>query len=103
MADNKTVVNYDQLESIGKVFDSEAQTIEQQYRQLRSKSDELHGGGWIGRGADKFHDEMTHEVLPAMARLSDALRNCAENIKQICMIFNAAEEETQGYFRALGE
>jgi WXG100 family type VII secretion target len=103
MADTKTIVNYDQLESIGKIFETESQAVENYYRQLRSKADELHGGGWIGRGADKFHDEMTHEVLPAMARLSDALKQTADTIKVVCNIFNAAEEETQGYFRSLGE
>jgi len=103
MPATKTIVNYDQLESIGKMFEQESQAVEGYYRQLRSKSDELHGGGWIGRGADKFHDEMTHEVLPAMARLSDALRQASATIKMVCNIFNAAEEETQGYFRALGD
>lgn len=103
MADTKTIVNYDQLESIGKMFETESQAVENYYRQIRSKADELHGGGWIGRGADKFHDEMTHEVLPAMARLSDALNQVSNTIKVVCNIFNAAEEETQGYFRSLGE
>lgn len=103
MADTKTIVNYDQLEAIGKTFEAESQAVENQYRQLRAKADELHGGGWIGRGADKFHDEMTHEVLPAMARLSDALNQAANIIKEICNIFNAAEEETKGYFQSLGD
>lgn len=99
----KTEVNYDQLETIAKQFEGEAQVVQTIRGNLQSRTEELHGGGWIGQAADKFHNEMIGEVLPAVQRLEDALRQASSTMLLICNIFNEAEEETQGYFRSLGE
>jgi WXG100 family type VII secretion target len=99
----KTEVNYDQLETLAKQFEGEAQVIESVRKFLSSESEQLHGGGWVGQGADKFQAEMSGEVIPAVQRLSEALTQAANTMKLICNIFNEAEQETQGYFKSLGE
>jgi len=102
MAD-KTEVNYDQLEAIAKQFDGEAQVIQSMRTGLQSRAEQLHGQGWIGEAADKFWNEMSGEVLPAVQRLQEALQQASTTMTTICNIFNEAEEETQGYFKSLGD
>lgn len=99
----KTEVNYDQLETLAKQFEGESQVIETIKGNLNSRTEQLHGGGWIGQAADKFQAEMTGEVLPAVQRLQEALQMASNTMMMICNIFNEAEEETQGYFRSLGD
>lgn len=99
----KTEVNYDQLETLAKQFEGEAQVIQTIRGHLNTQVEQLHGGGWIGTAADKFQNEMSGEVLPAVQRLSEALTQASNTMMMICNIFNEAEEETQGYFRSLGE
>jgi hypothetical protein len=45
---------------------------------------------------------MQGEVLPAMERVAQALQEAGEITKTIAEIFNAAEEEAQGYFNSNG-
>jgi len=102
MADS-TQVNYDLLASYEKRFQTASTETTQQLRQLRQRVEDLHGGGWIGQAADKFHNEMTGEVLPAVQRLAEAFNQAAEILKKVREAFNSAEEETKGYFNVLGE
>ena len=99
----KTELNYDQLQGFIKAFETEAEEIQALTKQTSNRVESLHGGDWIGRGADKFFNEMQGEVLPAMNRLVHALVTAGQVTRQIAEIFNQAEEETQGYFNTLGE
>lgn len=99
----KTELNYDQLQGFIKAFETEAEEIQNLTKNTNSKVEQLHGGEWIGRGADKFFGEMHGEILPAMNRLVHALSTAAQTTRQIAETFNAAEEETQGYFGSLAE
>ena len=99
----KTEINYDQLENFMRIFETEQQEIQSLTGQTRSMVGDLHGGGWVGRGADKFVNEMAGEVIPAMNRLSNALLEAKRVVGMIYQIFNQAEEETQGYFKSLGD
>lgn len=102
MAD-KTEVNYDQLQMFIKAFDSEAEEIMALNKLTNGKVEDLHGGGWVGRGSDRFFNEMQGEILPAMNRLVQALQTASQITREIAEIFNQAEEETQGYFNSLGD
>ena len=102
MADN-TQVNYDLLENYEKRFQNASSETNAQLSKFRQKVEELHGDGWVGQAADKFYNEMTTEILPAVQRLAEAYSQAAEALKKIRETFNSAEEETKGYFNALGE
>ncbi|NSW52357.1 MAG: WXG100 family type VII secretion target [Anaerolineae bacterium] len=102
MADN-TQVNYDILEGIEKRFENASSETTANISQFRQKVEELHGNGWVGQAADKFYAEMNDEILPAVQRLAEAYGTAAEVLKKIRETFSSAEEETQGYFNALGE
>jgi WXG100 family type VII secretion target len=99
----KTELNYDQLQGFMKAFETEAEEIQALTKNTSSRVESLHGGEWIGRGADKFFNEMQSEVLPAMNRLVQALGTASQVTRQIAETFHSAEEETQGYFNSLGE
>jgi WXG100 family type VII secretion target len=101
MADT-TQLDYDQMQNIIKMFQSEQQEILNLLKQTDSKVEGLHGSEWIGKGADEFFNEMKTEVLPAVQRLAEALGAAGEAAQKIVEIFNSADEETRGYFNNIG-
>ena len=101
MAD-KTEVNYEQLQQIMKMFSSEAEEINGLLKQTQSRVEDLHGGNWVGKGADKFFDEMQSTVLPAVQRLTNALHEAAQAMQKVIDTYRQAEEETQGFFHSVG-
>ena len=102
MAD-KTEINYDQVAAIEKRFRAMSQEYEGLAKTTHSKVEDLHGGEWIGKGADKFFMEARGEVIPAMRRLAEALNQAGDILNQVMQIYGQAEEETQSYFNSLGE
>lgn len=102
MAD-KTQVDYDQLLTFIKAFEAESEEYQALTKETSSKVEELHGGGWVGRGSDAFFNEMHNEILPAMNRLTQALQQAGQITREIAEIFNNAEEESQSFFRSLAE
>jgi WXG100 family type VII secretion target len=97
MADT-TQIDYDQMQNIIKMFQSEQQEILNLLKQTDSKVEGLHGSEWVGKGADQFFNEMKSDVLPAVQRLAEALGAAGEAAQKIVEIFNSADEETRGYF-----
>lgn len=65
---------------------------------LRSRLEALRQGGWIGVTASAFYDEMAGEVLPALARLAQALQTAQAVTLQIKATFQQAEEEAAALF-----
>lgn len=102
MAD-KTQVDYDQLLSFIKSFEAEAEAYQALYKETSNKVEELHGGGWVGRGSEAFFSEMHNEILPAVQRLSQALQQAGQISREIAEIFNKAEEESQSFFHSIAE
>jgi WXG100 family type VII secretion target len=101
MADT-TQIDYDQMQSIIKMLQTEQQEIMQLLKNTDSKVEGLHGSEWIGKGADQFFDEMKTEVLPAVQRLAEALAAAGDSAQKIVEIISSADEETRGYFSNLG-
>jgi len=101
MADT-TQLDYDQMQNIIKMFQSEQQEILNLLKQTDSKVEGLHGSEWVGKGADQFFNEMKSDVLPAVQRLAEALGAAGEAAQKIVEIFNSADEETRGYFNNIG-
>lgn len=101
MADH-VEVNYDELQGIANQMEARAGEVEQTLRRLASQIDTLRGGGWLGRGADQFYNEMDGEVLPAVQRLINALRQGRTVLSQVAQDFQNAEQESQGIWGFLG-
>ncbi len=92
------IADYVKLEEIAKVFDSYAQEITKTYQFINQHVDELKGGAWVGRNADRFYAEMDNEVIPALYRLRDALEESADVTRMIIKIFQQAEEDGAAFF-----
>lgn len=92
MSAGKIQADYDELDAIVRQFDREGQDVERLTAQLRRLVEELERGGWIGRGARAFYDEMYQEVLPALRRLHDALYQVSDATGEIARILREAEE-----------
>lgn len=97
-----TQVNYEEMAGIIKTLKSEQEQMLALLKQTKSKAESLHGGGWVGQGADKFFDEMNNVCLPAVGRLANALGVGAQVAQEIINTIRQADEETQSYFNNLG-
>ncbi len=95
---NKIQADYDQLTSIANQFAQEASSTEQLTNQIMSLVGELEGGGWIGRGADSFYNEMHDLVEPGLTRLARALEDASNAVKQISNVMSQAEHEASSLF-----
>jgi WXG100 family type VII secretion target len=93
-----TQVDYDVLAQMEKVWQQGADAVGQSLSELRQMAEALHGEGWQGQAADKFFEEFSGDVLPALERYSNGMRFAAEIMGKIRQTFNDAEEESKGYF-----
>ncbi|MCB0078176.1 MAG: WXG100 family type VII secretion target [Anaerolineales bacterium] len=90
--------DYERLDGIASQFSSRAEHVFQLEQTLRSRLEALRQGGWIGVTASAFYDEMAGEVLPALARLAQALQTAQAVTLQIKATFQQAEEEAAALF-----
>jgi WXG100 family type VII secretion target len=70
------------------------------YSKLEQQYQVLEGGGWIGRGFDKFADELTGPVFTSVKKLADVLENLAGVVRQASDRMQEAEQEAAGRFRS---
>ncbi|KXK51345.1 MAG: hypothetical protein UZ13_01766 [Chloroflexi bacterium OLB13] len=95
---DKVQMKYEELEQIATrlaEWSSRTQAAGQKFRQ---QFQVLQGGGWIGRGFDKFADESESLLLPAVQKLEDALEQVSNIIRQSVERMQQAEEEARGRF-----
>ena len=97
-----TQVNYDDMNKIVKSLKAEEDEIMNLLKLTKSKADALHGNQWVGDAADRFFNEMEQVVLPAVARLANALGVGADIANEIMNTIRQADEETQSFFNNLG-
>ncbi len=90
--------DYNTLEMIERQFDREGQDVEMMLRRIRALVEQLEHGGWVGRGAQRFYDEMYLDVIPALRKLHDALYFGADSLMEIMRILHNAEEEAGRLF-----
>ncbi|MCB0047358.1 MAG: WXG100 family type VII secretion target [Caldilineaceae bacterium] len=90
--------NYERLEQVAARFAHAAATQERLIRTVRRQADMLIGGSWEGRGAEAFARELDDEVLPAMKRLADALREAPQVTGRIAAVVRSAEEAAARHF-----
>jgi WXG100 family type VII secretion target len=91
--------DYDKLGQVASRFDKQAQQINEMIRKVKADFQKLEQGGWIGRGADAFFQEMRGTVLPASQRLESALKTGSQVTKEIIQHVRSAEEEASSPFK----
>lgn len=84
----------DQLKKIQDSFNKEAERVEHLTRDLMSKKDTLHGGDWIGQGANQFYQEMDSQVIPHLNKLRNAMGEAARTVGQISKLMQETEEHS---------
>lgn len=89
----KIQADYDELDQVVRQFDMEGQDVERLKQRIQLLVEELERGGWIGRGARAFYDEMYMQVLPALRALHDALYAASDATRKISELFQQREEE----------
>ena len=86
-------VDYEQLEEIAKRFSMEAERINDLIRVILLPYQQLQDGGWEGKAATAFFQEMEGEILPILYRLLEAFESGETTVAQIAQRFQTAEEE----------
>jgi WXG100 family type VII secretion target len=89
----KIRADYDSLAQLSQSFQQQADATRQTLQQLKSKTDALRGGDWVGQGAQAYYQEMDGHVLPALGRLHNALEEAGRVTALISKMMKAAEEE----------
>jgi WXG100 family type VII secretion target len=91
--------NYGELEQISTQFNNQAQSIQDLQQKVRGSYAKLADKGWIGAGANAFFDEMESLILPAQARLQDALEQASQVTTTIAESVKQAEQDASSLFR----
>jgi WXG100 family type VII secretion target len=102
MPPSKFKADYSALSDIAKSFGSEADHSRQSINNLKSKMEQLKGGGWKGDAANKFYAEMDGSVLPAYTRLSKALDTAQQVTIKIRTLAKQTEDTTSRIFILTG-
>jgi WXG100 family type VII secretion target len=95
-------LNYDEMQNIIKLFESDKDEIQQLHHQTRQMVESLHGSQWIGEAADRFFGEMQGEVFVRTEKMIYVLDVAAGVAKQIVQIVHQADEDTKGLFASIG-
>lgn len=100
---NTIQADYQQLQQIAKVFDSEADKAKRLRNMLRGKVDGLRGNGFVGQGAEAFYREMDQDLFPALERLEQALMSASDTVQFIIKAMQSAEEEASSHLKFDGD
>ncbi len=85
--------DYDQLATISRSFQAEADAAQRTLQELRARLQTLEGGDWVGRGAKAFYGEMNDSVLPSLTRLQRALAQASTVIRKVEVRVRQAEAD----------
>ncbi|MCU0499219.1 MAG: WXG100 family type VII secretion target [Anaerolineae bacterium] len=91
-------INYEETETIAKIFTSEHDRMNRVYTDLKRCVDQLRNG-WVSEGADAFFAEMDDEVLPKVKRLVEALSIAHDQIMQIHEVMSTSEDQCTRSFQ----
>ena len=96
-------VDYDRMRSICTYMETDGEKITDLLKKTKNQMENLRDGKqWEGDAAVKFFNEMDQKVLPALARLADALGAGAVIARESADIIRKADEETQSFFNNPG-
>lgn len=100
MAAPRIQAQFDDLKKIADTFNKNAEAIQKMTKNLLSCKDTLQNGDWIGKGADKFYNEMNSEVLPTLTRLNQAMSQASQITNQVAQTMQQAKDEAQNVLKA---
>lgn len=96
---DKVQMKYEELEQIAARISEWAGRTGDMTVKLNQQYQVLEGGGWIGRGFDKFADELTGPVFTSMNKLQEVLENLSNVVRQAGERMQQAEQEAASRFR----
>jgi WXG100 family type VII secretion target len=96
---DKVQMKYEELEQIAARIAEWSSRTEEMLQKLNQQYQVLEGGGWIGRGFDKFSDELTGPVFTSVKKLAEVLDNLSNVVRQASDKMQQAEQEAAGRFR----
>lgn len=90
--------HYGQLKEIAGTFNTQASDIQSMIQNLKSKQQDLEGGGWKGDAANKFYAEMNGPVYKALDKLQKAMTEANSITNKIAKITKDAEDNSSKVF-----
>lgn len=90
---------YEELATIARRFEQQAQATRALQQQVQRRAGALRNGGWVGRGSAAFWGEMEQKVFPGIQRLLEALTTAQQTTLDVAQILREAEEEAASVFR----
>lgn len=90
--------HYGQLKDIAKSFGDQASEVGNMISNLKSKQQDLEGGGWKGDAANKFYAEMNGPVYKALNKLQNAMSEANSITTKIAKITKDAEDNSSKVF-----
>jgi uncharacterized protein YukE len=67
------------------------------------KKEVLRGGGWKGKGAEKFYQEMDDVVLPALKRAHMSMDTAGDRLRKMADQMKAMEDQLKSIMRRFAE
>jgi WXG100 family type VII secretion target len=96
-----TQVNFEELHHIATRLADEGEEMVEMHMRTRRMVDSLLYDGWEGLGSERFYDEMYEVILPALARLYEALSDAALTTRKISEIYGKAQADGAEGFNML--
>jgi WXG100 family type VII secretion target len=103
MSASKIRTDYEQLTQIAQAFGQQAEAAQRMLDAVQQDMSTLHGGDWVGKGAETFYAEMNAVVLPAVRRLVAAMKEAASTTANINRVMKQAEDDSAALFRLDGQ
>jgi WXG100 family type VII secretion target len=98
---HKLQIQYDEMDSIAKMFENYADEWQETIGRLDSAKDALQGGGWKGPGSEAYYDEYENEVLPKTKILQMGYEVAGQKTREMSQMFQDAEQTILSYFASL--
>lgn len=96
---DKVQIKYEEMEQIAARLSEWAGRVNDSLQKLNQQYQVLEGGGWIGRGFDKFSNELTGPVFASMNKLQNVLDSLSNAVRQAGDRMQSAEQEAASRFR----
>jgi len=101
--EGKIQYQYDQLEGLIREFQDVSSDLQQTANKITQKKEALRGGGWKGKGAEKFYQEMDDIILPALKRSHTAMDTAGDRIRKMSDQMKAMEDQLKSIMRKFAD
>jgi len=101
--EGKIQYNYDDLEGVVREFQDLSSDLQQTANKIMQKKEVLRGGGWKGKGAEKFYQEMDDQILPALKRAHMAMDTASERIRKKMDAMKGMEDQLKSIMRKFAD